>query len=150
MFKFIVTKELGKLARWLRILGFDTLYYNSDALSTLIIKALSEDRIIVTRRRKAIGSLEKKTVIVYSDEVKKQIKEIVEKLNLALDESKMFSRCVVCNRALDKADKEGIKENIPEHIFETHNDFMKCARCGRIYWQGSHWGNIRNTLNKIL
>ncbi len=150
MFKFIVTRELGRLTRWLRILGFDTVYYDEGSLSELIIRTLSEDRIIITRRRKKIGNLEKRTIVVYSNEVKKQIEEVASRLKIIPDESRMFSRCVICNRLLDKVDKEEVKGKVPERIFLTHNDFMRCAECGRIYWQGSHWGNIRNVLDEIL
>jgi len=144
-----VTKELGKLARWLRILGFDTFYYNGDTLGTLVIKALSESRIVVTRRRKTIGSLEKTTIVIRSDKIKAQLREVIGELSLVIDESKMFSRCTICNKILESIDKNEVKESIPEYVFKTHNEFMKCASCGRIYWQGTHWGNIRGSLGLL-
>ncbi|OPX30679.1 MAG: hypothetical protein B1H08_01095 [Candidatus Omnitrophica bacterium 4484_171] len=150
MFKFIVTKELGKLARWLRILGFDTAYYTSETQGTLIIKALSEGRIVVTRCRRASDSLDKITLVINSDKLKEQLREVMKELHLSVDEGKMFTRCTFCNGMLERTDKDGVKESIPEYVFKTHNEFMKCASCGKIYWRGTHWGNIQDTLNKIL
>ena len=149
MFKFIVTKELGRLARWLRILGFDTVYYSEDTQGTLVIRALSEGRVVVTRRRKTIGSLEKTTIVIRSDKIKAQLREVMEELHLVIDESKMFTRCTICNKILESIDKNEVKESIPEYVFKTHNEFMKCASCGRIYWQGTHWGNIRGSLGLL-
>ena len=146
MIKFIVTKELGKLARWLRILGFDTVYYNNDSIGTLVIKALSENRAIVTRRRKTIGNLEKETVVVRSEKIKGQIKEVMEKLRLDIDESKIFTRCTVCNGILKRVDKDRVKGSVPEYAFKAHDVFMRCVSCGKVYWQGAHWGGIRRVL----
>lgn len=148
MCKFLVTKELGKLARWLRILGFDTSYFVSDSIGSLIIEALREDRIIVTKRRKKIDEL-KKVVVINSNEVKMQLKEVMGKLDLVIEEEKMFIRCVLCNEVLKKINKEEVKNRVPEYVFKTHSEFMSCPKCKRIYWQGSHWGNIRNTLKEI-
>lgn len=148
MYKFIVTKELGKLARWLRILGFDTSYYVSDSIGSLIIESLREDRIIVTKRRGKIDEL-KKVIVVNSNDVKMQLKEIMEKLDLVIDKDKMFMRCVLCNELLRKITKEEAKDKVPEYVFKIHTDFMTCIKCGRIYWQGSHWGNINNVLKDI-
>ena len=149
MNKFIVTKELGKLARWLRILGFDTVYYTSDNMGSLIIEALRGDRVIVTRRRAKIDELDKRTVVITSSELKEQLRELRTKLNLHFDESKMFSRCVLCNSILFKTDKDSVKNEVPEYVFNTHNIFMKCNCCKKIYWEGTHWGNIKNVLSSL-
>lgn len=81
---FILTKELGKLTRWLRILGFDAAYYNSNNISTLIIEALRQERVIITRRRSSPKTLAKITVSLYSLELKAQLKELIEKLGLSI------------------------------------------------------------------
>jgi uncharacterized protein with PIN domain len=148
--KFICTKELGKLARWLRILGHDTLYYREESVGTLIVCALREDRIIVTRRKKELDDLKKKTVVIESNELKQQLKEIISKLNLEVDESKMFTRCTLCNESLKEVRKEDIKEIAPEYVYKTHDYFLQCPICERLYWQGTHWGNVKEVIGKIV
>ena len=147
--KFILTKELGRLVRWLRILGFDTVYHDSDNIGTLIIQALRENRIIVTRRKDKIDDLEKKTAVIHSDKIQNQLQEVKAKLNLIIDKSKMFSRCTVCNEALKDVKKEEIKTEVPPYVYEHHEEFMRCRSCRKIYWRGTHWGNVNKALKKL-
>ena len=147
--KFLLTKELGRLARWLRILGFDAVYHDSDNLGTLIIQALRDNRIIVTRRKAKVDDLEKKTVIIHSDKIQKQLQEVKAKLNLVVDEGKMFTRCTVCNETLKSVKKEEIKAEVPPYAYENHDAFMRCKNCRRVYWQGTHWGNVNKALKKL-
>lgn len=144
--KFILTSELGRLAKWLRILGFDAEYYNSANIGTLIIRALRDNRMIIARR-KQIGSL--KVVIVESNKVKEQMKELIKKIDLKVDESSMFTRCVICNELIKPVSKEEVKGKIPAYVSETQQNFYLCGNCGRIYWQGSHWGNARRYIEEI-
>ena len=147
--KFVLTKELGRLVRWLRILGFDTVYFKSDNKGTLILEALREDRIIITRTKEKIGDLEKKTVVVLSNKLEEQLKEVINKLNLKVDENKMFTRCTICNEILKEVKKEDVKKNIPGYVYKTQNLFMQCLSCGKVYWQGSHWGNVKKTIASL-
>jgi hypothetical protein len=147
--RFIVTKELGRLSRWLRILGFDVVYFKSDNIGTLILEALREDRLIVTRKKRKIGDLEKKTVMILSAELEEQLKEIISKAGLKIEENKMFTRCTVCNCVLQEVKKEDVKEMVPEYVYKSQNFFMCCPECKKIYWQGSHWGNIKEVIAKL-
>jgi len=144
--KFILTKEVGRLCKWLRILGFDAEYFSEDNLATLIIKALKENRIIVTRKKK-IDDL--KVIRVYANDVKEQLREVLTQLELKPDEDKMFTRCVICNKTLEKAEKEKIKEKVPLYVYQTQNEFYQCPSCQRIYWQGTHWGNVKKIIQDL-
>ena len=146
MVKFILTKEVGRLCKWLRILGFDAEYFLEDNLATLIIKALKENRIIVTRKKK-IDDL--KVIRVYANEVKEQLREVLTQLELKPDEDKMFTRCVICNKTLEKVEKEKIKEKVPLYVYQTQNEFYQCPSCRRIYWQGTHWGNVKKIIQDL-
>lgn len=148
--KFIVTKELGRLARWLRIIGFDTVYYNREGKGALIIEALRDDRTIVTRTKEKIDDLQKKTVVVTKDYVKEQLREVIEKTKLKIEEEKMFSRCTLCNELLVSARKEEIKTSVPERVYNQQIVFKKCPSCGKVYWQGSHWGNVKKVISNQL
>jgi len=144
--KFILTKEVGRLCKWLRILGFDAEYFLEDNLATLIIKALKENRIIVTRKKK-IDDL--KVIRVYANDVKEQLREVLTQLELKPDEDKMFTRCVICNKTLEKVEKEKIKEKVPLYVYQTQNEFYQCPSCRRIYWQGTHWGNVKKIIQDL-
>jgi hypothetical protein len=147
--KFIVTKELGRLARWLRIVGFDTVYYNRDGRGTLIIEALRDDRIIITRTKEKIDDLQKKTIIVTSEDVKYQLNEVIEKARLKIEDMNMFSRCTLCNELLVAAKKEEIKALVPEGVYGQQAEFKKCPACGKVYWQGSHLEKVKKLVESI-
>jgi len=147
--KFIATNELGRLSRWLRILGFDTVYQRKYNIGSLIITALREDRFILTRKKTKIGDLEKRTLILKSEKLEEQIKEVIEKLNLKIDRDEMFTRCTICNSKLIEVEKEKISSLIPPYVYKTQEKFYFCNNCNKAYWQGSHWGNVSNALKKL-
>lgn len=147
--KFILTKELGRLSKWLRILGFDTVYYNQDNLSSLIIQALRDERIILTRNQRLPQGRGLKIVLIKNEKIKKQVAEILQTLKISLKPEMMFSRCTLCNAELVDIAKEEVKDKVPEYVFKTQGNFITCPQCKRIYWQGTHWGNVRKTLEEI-
>lgn len=147
--KFILTKELGRLAKWLRILGFDTEYFREEKISSLIITALRDNRIIITRNRRLSEKQPAKALYIKSEHIREQIEEVLKALNLRPDERAMFSRCTVCNVELRPMEKEKVKVKVPEYVFKTQNEFYTCLNCKRIYWQGTHWGNVKKTLEEI-
>ncbi|MBM3254776.1 MAG: hypothetical protein FJZ08_00520 [Candidatus Omnitrophica bacterium] len=147
--KLIVSQELGHLARWLRILGLDAAYFSRDNSGSLIIQALREERIILTRNHRLPRSAGIRLVQIESEKIKPQLVEVLRKLRLKLDPSRMFSRCVLCNEELARADKETIKMRVPEYVFKTQDEFFCCPKCERVYWQGTHWGNVELALKEI-
>jgi len=147
--KFILTKELGRLAKWLRILGFDTSYYNQDKLSSLIIQALRDERIILTRNQRLPQARGLKIVLIKNEKIKKQVEEVLKTLKIVLEPEMMFSRCILCNAKLADIAKDKVKDKVPEYVFKTQEDFVTCPKCQRIYWQGTHWGNVQKTLEEI-
>lgn len=147
--KFVLTKELGKLAKWLRILGFDTEYFKQDNSSSLIIQALRDERIILTRNRRLLQTKGIKVILVEKEKIKEQIKEILNTLQINLNPEMMFTRCIICNVELLSIEKEKVKEQVPEYVFKTQKEFITCPKCRRIYWSGTHWGNVRQMLKEI-
>jgi len=147
--KFILTKELGRLAKWLRILGFDTFYFKEEKPSSLIIQALREQRIILSRNQHLPKSKGVKIILIKNEKLKDQISEVLEKLKIKPDEEKMFSRCIICNEELITLEKESVKDKVPEYVFKTQKDFVACPKCKRIYWQGTHWGNVSQIIKEI-
>jgi len=148
--RFILTPELGRLTKWLRILGFDAVYFSGTNLPSLLIQALRDSRIILTRNLRLINKAKAaKFVQIKSDEVNQQLKQVLKDLKIKLDEDIMFSRCIICNIELNKIDKQKIKDRVPEYVFKTQDEFFTCSSCQRIYWSGTHWGNITKTLEDI-
>lgn len=147
--KFVVTKELGRLGKWLRILGFDVLYYQKENLMSLLVEAIRDNRVIITRCKKFKNLSGKQVVVLEENEIKKQLQEVIDKLNMHIDKDKMFIRCIICNELLKDVDKEKIKDKVPIYVYKTQREFKMCEKCKRVYWQGTHWGNIENTLEEI-
>ena len=147
--KFILTKELGRLAKWLRILGYDAQYFVEDNRSKLIITALREDRIILTRNRHIAKPMGIGLIDIKEDCIKKQIRQVMEELKLKPTQEAMFSRCTICNAPLEFIDKERVKAKVPEYVFKTQDKFFCCMSCERIYWQGTHWGNVQEVLKEV-
>ena len=136
---FILDVHLGKLAVYLRIAGFDTSYSNSYSDSEIAETALREERTVLTRDR----GLLKRGIInrgcwIRSQNPPDQYKEVLTRFDLK-DSVSLFSRCPVCNGELVKAEKDNIKDRLPEKTERYYNDFKMCSICGKIYWKGSHY-----------
>jgi len=148
--KVLLTRELGRLAKWLRILGIDAGYFSEENTSSLIIQALKDDRMILTRNHRIPQARGMKVVLINSERIKEQITEALGALGIKPDLKMMFTRCIICNEELVYIEKEKIRERVPEYVFNTQKDFINCPKCNRIYWQGTHWGNVTKTLEEII
>ena len=147
---FILDGMLGSLARWLRIIGYDTMYYVDKNDEELIIEALDTKRILISRDSSLIqNSLNKGAyaIQISSDNIKDQLREITETLELNL--SPKNSLCPKCNGSLKSIKKEFLRKEIPKRTYKAFNDFWQCVNCRRNYWKGSHWVRILNTLQNI-
>lgn len=147
---FIVDGMLGRLARWLRIAGYDTLYYRDMDDGVLIEKSLESSRVLLSRDRELIMRAKKKGVdaVLLNDEpVDNHLELLKNTLNLNL--SSLFSRCPTCNGELFQISKENIVDRVPETSLEAFNEFWECNSCRNVYWKGSHWKNIHETLARF-
>jgi len=147
--KFLTTKELGRLCKWLRILGYDCEYFTEDNLTSLTIKSLREDRVILTRNARLSERAGFKVLHVKSDLVKEQLKQVLEEVKLKIDRDEMFTRCTICNTLLEEIRKEEAEDKVPPFVYKTQKDFVRCPVCGRVYWHGTHWGNVTEYVNGI-
>jgi len=146
--KLLLSKELGRLATWLRILGLDAEYFRQQNLSSLVIQALRDDRVIITRNQHLARRSGMRIVVLESEKIKEQIAEVLKALNIGVNKDIIFSRCIICNLPLVSVEKETIKDKVPEYVFKTQETFVTCPACQRIYWQGTHWGNINEILKE--
>lgn len=144
---FIADAMLGKLARWLRILGYDVVYEPFISDDGLIARAIQEHRIILTMDRKLTERKSAKNfLLIRSPYYREQLKQVITSYYVDY-QSGIFTRC---NTLLDRIDKEQIKDKVPPYVYSTHDEFDICPQCNRLYWSGTHRVKMLKTLEEIL
>lgn len=147
--KFLCDRNLGKLSKWLRILGYDTLYEATDR--DFLTKVGQEWRIALTRNgRLADRTGSGRIVLIRADRVHEQIGELIDALSLKPDPKHRMTLCLRCNRSLLPALKAEVEEAVPAYVYQNCNDFRKCPGCGRIYWPGTHPRRVEDYLRRVL
>jgi uncharacterized protein with PIN domain len=144
--RFAVDIMLGKLAKWLRVLGFDASSMLLDD-RVRVDRLMSEGIIPVTRREK-FRDIEG-VVFVRNDHQLAQLKELISSLSVGIDEVRPFSRCSLCNAELFQIPREAVLGAVPDYVFETASDFRKCPECARVYWPGSHRQKMFDKLESV-
>jgi uncharacterized protein with PIN domain len=147
---FLVDSTLGKLAKWLRILGYDTLYWRAPDPEGILRRAREEGRVLVTKDAKLYkgkGALE--ALLVREDNPFRQLQEVVRHYRLIVDKGMLFTRCLACNAPLEAIDPEEAKGNVPDHIYHTHQAFSRCPVCRKVYWAGSHYGQMTKVVERL-
>jgi len=144
---------VGKLAKWLRLMGYDTLFFNGSDDSHLVAIARAEGRVILTRdtqimKRRVITSGQLKAVLIQSDEPELQMHQVMETLDLDC-QFRPFSICLEDNQPLVERSKGQVKDLVPPYVFKTQSQFMECPACYRIYWRGTHWQAMTQRLEKF-
>jgi uncharacterized protein with PIN domain len=149
-FRFAADRALGALAKWLRILGYDTVF-ESDVSSQSFFENLEDDRILLTRTRKIQKQFSSyRTVFITSDHPADQLKQVVDEIGISQADIRPFSRCITCNLPIAAVGKEEVYGRVPDYIWQTHDTFNKCSRCGRIYWPGSHAERSMERINQLF
>ena len=145
--KYIADSTLGKLAKWLRVMGFDTHYqpfYRQDVFERFV-----NDGYLLLSRQKSIADKYPHSLLIRSDNVHGQLEEVKRQGFLVEDRSILFTRCLRCNTLLEDASIEDARESIPEYIFHQNITQLKtCRSCGRYFWPGNHRNNMISLLNK--
>lgn len=151
--KFIVDHNVGKLARWLRLMGYDTRFFDGDDDADLVAIARDEGRVILSRdtqimERRLITSGRVKAVLIKSDQPERQIQQVMDALGLD-SHFRPFTICLECNQPLVERSKEEVKDLVPPYVFKTQSQFMQCPNCQRIYWRGTHWRAMTRNLERL-
>jgi uncharacterized protein with PIN domain len=147
--RFFADTMLGRLARWLRMLGLDTAYEQEIADGTLVRRAIEERRVILTRDRRLPQEWHVDDVLlVRSERTLEQLREVVDAFSLQENLS-LFSRCGICNEILVPADRREIAERAPETVRAGGCEVRTCRSCGRLYWQGSHTDRMRRVIEAV-
>lgn len=152
--KFIVDHNVGKLVKWLRLMGYDAVFFNGADDADMIATALAEDRVVLTRdtqimKRGVVTGGRLKAVLIEGDKSEDQICQVVKALNMDL-EYRPFSICLECNEPLREISKQEVKDRVPPYVFQTQDQYMACSKCHRIYWRGTHWQRMNSKLKKLL
>jgi uncharacterized protein with PIN domain len=148
--KLLADTMLGKLAKWLRFLGYDTSYPPAMDDDELIKICQVENRVLLTRDRNLVLSKNKLQDLpgvyyIESDNPDLQLKQVVKDLNLKIGDL-VLTRCAECNAEIKMVNKEQVKEHVPDGVFNRQDDFWYCKNCDKYYWRGSHYNKI---LDKI-
>ncbi len=145
---------MGKLAKWLRMIGYDTLFFDGSDDSQMVGVALAEGRVILTRdtqimKRGVVTSGRLKVILIQSDEPEQQMRQVVETLNLDC-QSGLFTICLECNQPLVERSKQQVKDLVPPYVFQTQSQYVECPACHRIYWRGTHWQAMTRKLERLM
>ena len=136
--RFATDATLGKLGRYLRAAGFDTLCQH-EGRPVAFYDKIDSDRIVLTRTT-ALKKIDHRHRLIFirDNDPRQQIKQVVGDLDLNRSQAKPFSRCLGCNRKLVETDRMTLKGRVPEYVWHHHRHFQACPGCHRIYWAGTH------------
>lgn len=138
---------LGTLAKWLRLLGYDTAYDNQASDPELAHRARAEGRVLLTRDQELAARSGLRTLLIESEVLEEQVEQVQDAL--APPPQPPFSRCPVCNTALEPVSREEIADQVPPYVLKTQTEFHRCPGCGRIYWPGTHVDRMRRRLSEL-
>jgi hypothetical protein len=145
--RFSADEMLGSLARWLRIMGYDTTYEKGRGDNEILASSRSEGRVLLTRDEELAQRGAPSSLYVRSDDLDEQLRQVASAFGLAADEA--MARCTVCNGELDLLPREEAEGRVPLGALESNEEFFRCDSCGKVYWKGSHWDNIRRRLEGL-
>jgi len=147
--RFLADCNVGRLARWLRALGYDASYHARIGDSELVREAAAENRVLLTRdrdltKRRVIQTGVVRAILIRDDDVIKQLRQVFAELGLELKEA--LTRCIECNSELESRVPATVSERVPPYVRRTQSRYSECPECGRIYWAGTHWQRMREVL----
>ena len=150
--RFLIDLNVGRLAKWLRAMGYDSLFLPDADDGELLRVAGAQDRVLITKdryimERSVVTSGRVKVFLVRTDDFREQLRRLTEEFGL--DTSNGFSRCMECNAGFKPIARESVRDRVPEFVFRTQDQFLVCPGCNKVYWRGTHWRNMREELSRI-
>jgi len=150
--RFVVDTNVGKLARWLRLMGYDALFINPIDDDRLIAFALKENRVLLTKDtrimlRRVVTSGKLKALLIEDDDPKAQLRYVIAAMKLNFN--RQFTICLECNEPLVPRSKEDVRDLVPPYVFQTQSQYFQCPACHRIYWRGTHWQRMKRELETL-
>jgi uncharacterized protein with PIN domain len=145
--RFSADEMLGSLARWLRLMGYDTWYEKDSSDTKILERARHDGRILLTRDKRLAERADGQGLYINVRDLEGQIKQVGTAYDLTFDES--LSRCTVCNGELMMIGMEEASKGVPEGALQSNEEFFQCRSCGKFYWKGGHWKNIRKRMERL-
>ena len=151
--EFLVDHNVGRLARWLRLMGYDAVFFTGGDDSEMVARALKDNRVILTRdsriiKRRLVKSGRLRVIFFESDNPEEQVRRLMAEMNLK-SHFRPFTRCLECNQPLEERDKQQLKDRLPPYVYRTQAQFMECPACRRLYWRGTHWRAMSRWLEEL-
>jgi uncharacterized protein len=147
--RFVADKTLGRLARWLRILGCDVLYGANFSGVGLLAAARREGRTILTRDRRLAKRREAPPLLLIEDDgFRAQLRQVVEAFGIDAA-AELFRRCVDCNTELAVVARDEVAGRVPAFVFDTQRSFRRCPRCGHLYWEATHVERVKREITAM-
>jgi uncharacterized protein with PIN domain len=148
---FVADCMLGRLAKWLRILGFDVLYFSRAEDKELVDIARREGRVLLTRDTGLIEKTAKRPnrLFVRSDDWEDQVAQVLDEFGL-WDEVRPNTRCIECNLPLKALARERARNLVTPYVLEHASSFSVCPGCDRVFWQGTHTGDMERKIERLL
>jgi uncharacterized protein len=146
--KFAADRMLGRLARWLRVLGFDVIYGRHLSGYGLVRAARKENRLILTRDRRLKQKQPPEFILIESDHYPEQLRQVIQACGLTVGDA-LFTRCLECNAVLQPQAKAAVEKMVPPYVWATQENFFWCPKCRRVYWPATHHERMMEELRKI-
>jgi uncharacterized protein with PIN domain len=147
---FVADVMLGRLARWLRIAGFDVLYSNRFSDDELVALSQQQGRVLLSRdTRLLVRKVVKHFIFLESESIQSQLQQVFE-ITHTTSLPDVLTRCLSCNDVLAEVPRENVREKVPPYVFETQVHFKSCPRCNKVFWAGTHRQSVLRTLGKLL
>lgn len=147
--RFLVDRMLGKLARWLRILGYDTAYLPQLSPEGVLREGRKQQRMILTRNTRLLRYKDAPPLVfVHSDHFREQLRQVIDECHLD-PQQRLLTRCIECNLALVDVAKDEVRSRVPDYVWQTQEIFRRCPGCSRIYWSATHRDHVLNELQRI-
>lgn len=147
--KFLADAALGRLARYLRMLGYDVVYLRDRGGAAALRETLRSGRTLLTRRRDLASRDDVEVYWVEADAVAEQLAATARHFGLRFTPEAM-NRCLECNEPLTAVNKAEVEEALPPHVRKTQEKFARCPNCGRVYWPGTHYARAVARLLEAL
>jgi uncharacterized protein with PIN domain len=147
--RFLADRMVGRLARWLRIVGYDTAYLPQLSPQGLLREGRRQGRVLLTRDTRLLREKDAPPLLfIRDDHFREQLKQVIHECHLTPMTS-LFSRCSECNQVLAAVEKETLQGQVPEYVWRTQETFHRCPECHRLYWGATHKDHVLAELRRI-